>query len=104
MNKLTCKGIVDKWYLKECGECDGNCEKCKHLDKAIEKLAEYEQAEEDGLLVKVIRCKDCKFFSGGGLWSKGHWCGRTARPGDCVHVTENDFCSMAEQALGSSNT
>lgn len=54
----------------------------------IEKI--LERSEE------VIRCKDCKYFSGGGLWDNGHWCGRTARPGDCDKVTENDFCSRAE--------
>ena len=45
---------------------------------------------------EVIRCKDCKHFSGGGLWDNGYWCGRTARVGDCDKVTENDFCSRAE--------
>lgn len=52
--------------------------------------------KELGSMIKVIRCKDCKYFSGGGLFDNGHWCGRTARPGDCDKVTENDFCSKAE--------
>lgn len=52
--------------------------------------------KERGSMIKVIRCKDCKYFSGGGLFDNGYWCGRTARPGDCDKVTENDFCSKAE--------
>lgn len=48
---------------------------------------------------KVILCKECRFFKGGGLFDNGHWCGRTARPGDCDRVTENDFCSRAELAI-----
>jgi hypothetical protein len=92
-SREKCEGwSLDSQYGKEYWEH-------RQVAKWLKKLKAYEQAEEDGLLVKVIRCKDCKYFSGGGLWSKGHWCGRTARPGDCVRVTENDFCSMAEQAL-----
>ena len=61
----------------------------KHIQNLIDK-------EEQGLLTEVIRCKDCRYFSGGGLWDNGYWCGRTARVGDCDKVTENDFCSRAE--------
>ena len=61
----------------------------KHIQNLIDK-------EEQGLIAEVIRCKDCKYFSGGGLWDNGHWCGRTARVGDCDKVKENDFCSRAE--------
>lgn len=35
----------------------GQCDECEHFSKIIEKLAAYEQAEEDGLLVK-IPCKE----------------------------------------------
>lgn len=74
-------------------------EECMILANWLEELLKYRKAEEQGLLVEVIRCKDCKHFCGGGLWDNGHWCGRTARPGECDRVTENDFCSKAESAL-----
>jgi hypothetical protein len=101
MERLT-KWIDDKKAIciKECEkECiDGNewCPKCKPLTDVLVKLADFEDKQEQGLLAEVIRCKDCKYFSGGGLWDNGHWCGRTARAGACDKVAENDFCSKAE--------
>ena len=62
----------------------------------LDELQAFKDKQEQGLLAEVIRCKDCKYFSGGGLWDNGHWCGRTARAGACDKVAENDFCSKAE--------
>ena len=102
MERLTKRDKYGHWYTNErIHDRMGSDESYPHAydGKPIDKLAEYETAEEQGLLVEVIRCKDCKHFCGGGLWDNGHWCGRTARPGECDRVTENDFCSKAESAL-----
>ena len=32
-----------------------------NVREIINKLADYEDAEEQGLLIKVVRCKDCKY-------------------------------------------
>ena len=42
---------------------------------------------------EIIECRNCGYLSGGGLWDGGFFCGRTAKPGDCDHVTLTDFCS-----------
>ena len=36
--------------------CETRCDDCKHLDNMINKLAQYEEAEEQGLLAK-LPCK-----------------------------------------------
>lgn len=41
------------WCLYDCQE---RCENCKHLNSMIEKLADYEDAEEQGLLLR-LPCK-----------------------------------------------
>ena len=47
--------------IKDCGnaKCEETCKEVENCDscpisKAIDKLAEYEQAEEDGLLIRVL--------------------------------------------------
>ena len=32
---------------------------CVNLEFALEKLADYEDAEEQGTMTKIVRCKDC---------------------------------------------
>jgi hypothetical protein len=42
---------------------------------AIVRLAAYEDAEEQGLLVPVVRCKDCKFYvPGDNLANEAYMC------------------------------
>ena len=96
MSRLTARTKTTKRATCNAVKCADTCEKCEHMDRMMDKLADYEDKEEQGLITEVVRCKDCRYFSGGGLWDNGHWCGRTARVGDCDKVTENDFCSRAE--------
>ncbi|MBO5921938.1 MAG: hypothetical protein J6Q48_06075 [Bacteroidaceae bacterium] len=49
---------------KECTEGYYECHDCKPFTDAMIKLAEYEDAEEQGLMVKIeCRCKDCVYWS-----------------------------------------
>ena len=79
---------------------DGTVSQPMNLDwsAALEKLATYEDAEEQGRLVPVVRCADCKWFQinmrQDGYLPKGvpececrHWCG----PCD-----PTDYCSYGE--------
>ena len=54
MERLTYKGAK---ALKNCGAgCDGKCDICDDLTEAIAKLKAYEDAEEQGLLLR-LPCK-----------------------------------------------
>ena len=51
MVRLTCTKTDT---LRMCGvHCDGKCNICEHLNKAIVKLKSYEDAEEQGLLLRL---------------------------------------------------
>lgn len=78
-------GRLTKRYGDEIGcqrySCYECCVACNTLDKMLEKLAHYEDLEEAGRLIEVIRCKDCAMES------------------TCVHTQyqgEDGYCSMAE--------
>ena len=56
-----------------------------------DKLAQYEDADERGELVRVVRCEDCKY-----------WEQATPNSGNCNRALEitayaNDFCSYGER-------
>ena len=64
---------------------------------AIGKLAEYEDAEEQGLLVKIeCRCKDCVHWSDSVAGATEHV--KLCTVGGYM-VGENGYCVYAEQAL-----
>lgn len=45
---------------KECKEVGGECSYgCKWEEEVWSKLAHYEDMEESGRLIEVVRCKDC---------------------------------------------
>ena len=57
-----------------------SCNNCP-IDNAFRKLAHYEDLEEQGSLIEVVRCKDCVMES------------------TCVHTQyqgEEGYCSIAE--------
>ena len=57
MERLTERELHDLVVvLPECKECWGGCGDCKHLDEALYKLKNYEDLEEQGLLLK-LPCK-----------------------------------------------
>jgi len=41
-----------------------------HMGEVVDRLADYEDAEERGELVRVVRCKDCAHWRGGGINEK----------------------------------
>lgn len=72
--------------------CGNGCDGCL-IDKAICKLAHYEDLEEQGKLVEVIRCKDCIRYGDEYVVGAG-WCD------EHEHLTnDDDYCSYAVAKL-----
>jgi len=65
-------GISGKWY-----------------EEAKEKLARYEDLEEQGILVYVVRCKDCRHAEPSGRYGRIFWCNEYR-----TLVTESNFCKL----------
>lgn len=78
MERLTARAKSNNyiWCLYDCEEI---CENCKHLDNMIEKLAEYEDAEEQGLLLRL----PCKV--GDTVWSLDNYCNECYDYDDYCH-------------------
>ena len=54
MSRLTYEKLKGVALLNACGVgCNGDCNYCERLDEAIEKLKAYEDAEEQGLLLRL---------------------------------------------------
>lgn len=67
------------------------------MDNCLHKLAEYKDAEEQGLLVKIeCRCKDCVHWSDGVAGATEHV--KLCTVGGYM-VGENGYCVYGEQAL-----
>lgn len=78
-----------------CDECSQGTANCKTIREMVKKLADYEDAEEQGLLVKIqCHCKDCKHW-------KDEVAGCTEHVKVCdiggYMVGENGYCLYAEQ-------
>ena len=58
MKRLTEKHYAEKGYYMKCSEtCEGsNCDTCDSMADIVDRLGEYEDAEERGLLVR-LPCK-----------------------------------------------
>lgn len=68
-------------------------EKHSTTGEVIEKLAEYERLEEQGLLVKIeCHCKDCKHVDFAGCNNGACYCYMN----EC-YMNEDDFCKYAER-------
>ena len=102
MERLTKRNEADTaYYYPNCfKECDGlgyssKCNKCDFTYEVCEKLGEYEDAEEQGLLVKIpCHCKDCSHWVDGCAGCTEH-----VKLCDVGHymVGENGYCLYAEQ-------
>lgn len=53
MERLTMRITGGKSVCEASEHCDNTCDKCLHLDRMIKKLADYEDAEEQGLLLRL---------------------------------------------------
>ena len=86
MERLTDRykdSIANKVLIRECGDklckniCDDieyDCSKCE-LEKALEKLADYEDAEEQGLLVRLPVNKNKEIYIISSRWTVCSECG-----------------------------
>ena len=64
-----------------------------NYEKVLTKLGQYEDAEEQGLLVKIeCHCKDCKHVDFAGCKNKTCYCIEH----EC-YMQEDDFCKYAER-------
>ena len=62
MERLTNREFNRSWCNAECGETDQyNCDECEHFHKMRDKLARYEDLEEQGLLLKLPK-SDWKYL------------------------------------------
>lgn len=55
------KTCCTKFMNLECIYRNGECGSCSVNDKAWDKLRRYEEMEEQGRMIEVVRCKDCKY-------------------------------------------
>ena len=54
MERLTKREKDDvRTYCPSNVKCAGNCSECEHIDRMMDKLADYEDAEEQGLLLML---------------------------------------------------
>ena len=56
MSRLTARTKTTKRAACNAVKCADTCEKCEHMDKMMEKLADYEDKQEQGLLIE-LPCK-----------------------------------------------
>lgn len=74
----------------------GRVEDCEndYIIAVQEKLRDYEQAEEDGLLIRVeCRCKDCVHVDYAGCSNTTCYCMKNG-----CFMQEDDFCKYAEKS------
>lgn len=91
MGRLT-KEFTSCEYCEDV-DCTGYKNSCMHR-KVYEKLAHYEDLEEQGRLIEVVKCKDCSCFEEITDAYNYYFCNRYGGI-----VTENDYCSRAEAKL-----
>lgn len=54
MDRLTIRYNGEKTpFCPPCVKCATRCEECEHMDKMMHKLADYEDAEEQGMLLRL---------------------------------------------------
>ena len=125
MERLTERNEADTaYYYPNCfKECDGlgyspKCDTCGSQDKVCEKLGEYEDAEEQGLLLKLpapLNGVDSFSLNGKEIWQRipchcidcSHWvdgcagCTEHVKLCEVGHymVGENGYCLYAEQKV-----
>ena len=125
MERLTERNEADTaYYYPNCfKECDGlgyssKCDTCGSQDKVCEKLGEYEDAEEQGLLLRLpapLNGVDSFSLNGKEIWQKipchckdcSHWvdgcagCTEHVKLCEFGHymVGENGYCLYAEKKV-----
>lgn len=73
--------------------CVNNVENCPTITEIYEKLAEYEDLEEQGLLLRLpCHCRDCKHVDYVGCAGTTCYCKKNG-----AFMQEDDFCKYAEK-------
>lgn len=93
----TEKRLIDadafiEWYCEECGQ---RCELDKYCCLTVSDLRDAPTVDAVDI-VKVVRCKDCKFYKDSPMGGKGchtHYNGRT----EFIPKNDNDFCSYGRR-------
>ena len=104
MERLTWN---DSEQLKVCGseKCNGKCSVCQPMDEAIEKLKVYEDAEEQGMLLRLPYPFGTKLYYVIDDWDYGMSVNEVIFDlefvSDVLRYTDEYYCTReeAEQAL-----
>ena len=100
MERLTIRidgeAYIEKVANKYCEDVCSSRNRCNDcpIRDAFNKLAHYEDLEEQGRLIEVVKCKDCSCFEEITAAYNYYFCNRYGGI-----VTENDYCSRAEVKL-----
>jgi len=90
MERLTYRRDADG---RVCPNLKGGEGWLSHMKMVADKLCAYEDAEEQGLLVRVVRCRDCKHHDPEDMKCD---CGGLARIGCDFALDDNYFCAYGE--------
>lgn len=86
MERLTTRDTEGTYFIAPIGNT-------LSIQVLINRLADYEDAEEQGLLVRVVRCRDCKYYDPEDMKCD---CGGLARIGCDFALDANYFCAYGE--------
>ena len=97
MDRLTHRRLSDNAVCPNCTQEDVENRWGYIIQAIADKLCDYEDAEERGELVRVVRCKDCKHCvtkTIQGIFKVGNWC-------DAFNFSTQPehYCALAEAAL-----
>ena len=73
-NRVLIRECGDKLCKNICDDIEYDCSKCE-LEKALERLADYEDAEEQGLLVRLPVNKNKEIYIISSRWTVCSECG-----------------------------
>lgn len=105
MGRLTERSNIG-WWLSElkdesseyddcsiCCEKQQGCDCCRNcpIQKAVDKLAHYEDMEEQDRMIEVVRCKDCSQYDTGAGYDGWGLCELYDQD-----RKDNDYCSFGE--------
>lgn len=93
MERLTIRYNGEKVpFCPPCVKCATRCDECEHLDRMMQKLADYEDAEEQGLLLRLpVAIGKTVYSFDRQIWIDEKGCR------DCVYYAIDGFCDYEEE-------